>query len=254
DLPRNFGAARRQFLARALGAALSGPNVVCVNSDFTGRRLAEHFDVDPARCFTVPPFVRAADIGSAQAGSAAPRYLFYPAVTWPHKRHDFLVDVAERLAERHRGKPAAELRFVLCGAPGPAHAAVMERIARSPAAGRFSHLGRVDAGRLAGLYRRAEALVFPSEYEGLGQPPLEAMAHGCPVLAGDHEALAETVGAGGEVLPPDADVWAAAVVGLAEPATRARLVDAGRARAAEFTPQRTAAAQLDAYRAAGPAR
>ena len=44
-------------------------------------------------------------------------------------------------------------------------------------------LGPVSATDLRVLYQNAEALVYPSLYEGFGLPPLEAMAAGTPVIA-----------------------------------------------------------------------
>jgi glycosyltransferase involved in cell wall biosynthesis len=51
--------------------------------------------------------------------------------------------------------------------------------------------GRVSDEELIALYQNAIAFVFPSLYEGFGIPPLEAMAHGCPVLASDIEPILE---------------------------------------------------------------
>ena len=55
--------------------------------------------------------------------------------------------------------------------------------------------GRVPDDELQELYQHAVALIFPSIYEGFGLPPLEAMAHGCVVLASNirpvREACAE---------------------------------------------------------------
>lgn len=44
---------------------------------------------------------------------------------------------------------------------------------------------------LAKVYSSADMLLFPSTYEGLGLPPIEAMACGCPVLAGNNTGLKE---------------------------------------------------------------
>ncbi len=44
------------------------------------------------------------------------------------------------------------------------------------------------------LYKNATTFVFPSKYEGLGMPPLEAMSLGCPVISSNHEAILEAVG------------------------------------------------------------
>ena len=51
------------------------------------------------------------------------------------------------------------------------------------------------------LYQNAEALVFPSLYEGFGLPPLEAMAAGTPVIAMPISAVPEV--GGDSVLYPD---------------------------------------------------
>lgn len=44
------------------------------------------------------------------------------------------------------------------------------------------------------LYQSAEALVFPSLYEGFGIPPLEAMHFGCPVVCSNAASLPEVCG------------------------------------------------------------
>src|SRR5205085_9520030 len=58
---------------------------------------------------------------------------------------------------------------------------------------RVQLVGRVDDQELAALYAAADALVFPSDEEGFGLPPLEALACGTPVVAFDTRALAETL-------------------------------------------------------------
>jgi len=47
---------------------------------------------------------------------------------------------------------------------------------------------------LQGLYRKAEALIYPSLNEGFGFPPLEAMSLACPVIVSQNEAIKEAVG------------------------------------------------------------
>jgi glycosyltransferase involved in cell wall biosynthesis len=77
----------------------------------------------------------------------------------------------------------------------------------------------VDGDELADLYRRAAALVFPSLYEGFGQPPLEAMASGCPVAVSDAGSLREVCGEAARYFDPlsPEDMAAAVLEVLAEP-------------------------------------
>jgi glycosyltransferase involved in cell wall biosynthesis len=55
---------------------------------------------------------------------------------------------------------------------------------------------------LASIYRQADALVYPSLYEGFGLPPLEAMVSGCPVICSNTSSLPEIVGSAGEYFDP----------------------------------------------------
>ena len=54
--------------------------------------------------------------------------------------------------------------------------------------------GQVSDDELAALYSGAHALVFPSDEEGFGLPPVEALACGTPVVACDAPTLREVLG------------------------------------------------------------
>ncbi len=60
--------------------------------------------------------------------------------------------------------------------------------------GSFRFLGFVPDADLSALYRQAAWFVFPSLYEGFGLPAIEAMAHGCPVLAARAASIPEVCG------------------------------------------------------------
>ncbi len=51
-----------------------------------------------------------------------------------------------------------------------------------------------DDGVLGELYSNACAFVYPSLYEGFGLPPLEAMAHKCPVVSSNTSSMPEVIG------------------------------------------------------------
>ena len=108
------------------------------------------------------------------------------------------------------------------------------------APGGARRLGYVPDADLPALYAGAAAFAMPSLYEGFGLPCVEAMAAGTPVVASDRAALPEACG-GAALLadPDDADAFAAALISAAGP-ERARLVEAGRARAAGLSWARSA--------------
>jgi glycosyltransferase involved in cell wall biosynthesis len=109
---------------------------------------------------------------------------------------------------------------------------------------RVRRLGSVSEPQLRSLYAGAAALAMPSLYEGFGLPCIEAMAAGTPVVASDRSALPETCGDAATLVDPDdRHAFARALLQAAlEPATRDRLVAAGRARATTFTWAATAGA------------
>ena len=110
--------------------------------------------------------------------------------------------------------------------------------------------GPVSEARKHALYAGARILLAPSRYEGFGLEPLEAMAHGVPVIAADCSATPEVTGGAALLLPPDdPEQWADAIRVLdSDPAARAELIAAGSARAAQLSWLRTAQQTLAVYR------
>ena len=94
-------------------------------------------------------------------------------------------------------------------------------------------LGHVDDATLAGLYRGAALLAFPSLYEGFGLPLLDALARGLPALVGDRGALPELAGDAALVVDPESvDAISAGLRSLlGDAGLRKRLAAAGRRRA-----------------------
>ena len=141
----------------------------------------------------------------------------------PRKNLGFLAEVA-RVWPETGGEP---LEFVMVGEPAP-H--VHPRAAGElPSGAGLRRLGRVSDVELQALYTGAVALGYPSLEEGLGLPPLEALACGTPALVAPYGAARETLGVAGWILPLERDAWLEALGRLlADPAERRRRAEAGR--------------------------
>jgi glycosyltransferase involved in cell wall biosynthesis len=108
--------------------------------------------------------------------------------------------------------------------------------------GRVQLTGEISDQLLMEYYRGAEALVFPSLYEGFGLPLLEAMSLGCPVLCSNTSALPEV---GGDAVmyfnPRDPSDLAAKLVEVARTSElRSRLVQRGLSRLKMFSYEKCA--------------
>ena len=98
-------------------------------------------------------------------------------------------------------------------------------------------LGRINRRLVFALHRRAEALVFPSRFEGFGIPLVEAMLAGTPVSASSQPVPREVVGEAGLIVDEsDPSLIAAGIRRIVtDDDLRARLRELGLAQASSFT-------------------
>jgi glycosyltransferase involved in cell wall biosynthesis len=215
--PEFFSRAERLYRRFAYGRSVRDARTVIAISRHVKESLIERMELDADR---VEVIHLGLDHDLFRPGEE-PRepFLLYPANPWPHKNHERLFEALTRLRRERPG-----LRLVLTGTG-------LERL--SPPAG-VEVRGRVPREQLASLYRRASALVFPSLYEGFGQPPLEAMASGCPVACSTAGALPEVCGSAARYFDPLSvgEIVEAVLTVLDDPEV---LVNRGLERAAAFT-------------------
>ena len=207
--------------------------IVIAISEHVKVTLVDRLGLDPERVRVIHLGV---DVDRFTPGEG-PRepFLLYPANRWPHKNHDRLFE-AFALVRRER----PELRLVLTGAGHDG----------KPAPDGVEVRGRVPDDELVRLYRTAAALVFPSLYEGFGQPAIEAMACGCPVACSGTTALPEVVDDAARTFDPQSpeDMAQAIADVLSDPSP---WVTRGLERARRFTWDACASAHDAVYRELG---
>jgi len=118
---------------------------------------------------------------------------------------------------------------------------------------RVTLLSGVPSDQMPKLYSLAEMLVYPSEREGFGLPPLEAMACGTPTISMALSSIPEVVGDGGLLLDSRTpEVWAGAILQLlADSGLRESLVERGLRRASAFSWRRCALETIAVYQSVG---
>ncbi len=244
--PGYLTAVKRQYLRLAVPHAIHRADVVAVPSAYVRSTVVDSYRIVPERVVVVPhgvdlpAAVTPADELRERYGIGDRRYVVYPALTHPHKNHRFLLDLLAGPWDD------PDLALVLLGGRGLAEDEVAGEITGLELGSRVIRPGRVPAADRDGLLAAADALVFPSQYEGFGAPVIEAMALGTPVICSDRAALPEVAGGAALVRPLDLDAWKGALDEARE--HRDELVAAGRARAAMYTTAASGAALAAAYR------
>jgi glycosyltransferase involved in cell wall biosynthesis len=110
-------------------------------------------------------------------------------------------------------------------------------------------LGFVPIDVLRIFYDSAKIFVFPSLYEGFGLPPLEAMAHGTPVVTSNTSSLPEVVGNAAVLVNPENvfDIMRALHRVLLDQPLRERLKQRGYEQAARYSWDASAQRILQVY-------
>ena len=159
---------------------------------------------------------------------------YYLGVTGadPRKGLDFLARVWRALTP----SPGADL--VVVGGVFPA----VHRAEATADGAAVRRLGHVSDDDLRALYTGSVALLFPSQAEGFGRPPLEALACGTRVVAAPYGPVDQILGDTADVVPVDVDLWADRVRALMieAPETRSARVAEGLRHAASFSWDRAA--------------
>ena len=247
-----FAEARNlRYLAARIHDTLRRADAVITDSEFSGAELRDLLHAASEKVFPIHPGIasdltRAPDEAvrrlRAEFGLDRP-YLLTVGTLEPRKNLPFLVTVFEALS-------AYDGDLVIAGMPGWKYEPILARMKASPRAARIRYIQYVPDEALPALYTGAELFVFPSLYEGFGFPPLEAMACGTPVVSSTGGSLSEALGDAalmvGEFAP---EAWTHSVTrALTDSELRARLVEAGRRRAAAYTWAETARRTWDVYR------
>lgn len=254
-LPELFPAWKRAAASVVLRRAVRRARRVMVVSEATAADLAARFPWAAARTRRAPGGVSPRFLLdsppslSAEVDALRP-YLLCVGNRKAHKNMGAGVEVLARLRAEF---PA--MKLVIAGKDFGEDSGVLARAAELGVRGAVVVREPSDA-ELVGLYAGAEALLFPSVFEGFGLPVLEAMGCGTPVVASDRASIPEVAGGAALLVDPyDHAAMAESVRRvMTEDGLRADLVARGRERARAFSWDETARRVMDALVEVGSAR
>jgi glycosyltransferase involved in cell wall biosynthesis len=131
-------------------------------------------------------------------------FLLYAGRISPHKNLVRIIEAFSALrSELEKEQRLLNLKLIIIGDDLSGHPDLRRTVIRSGVQNDVRFLGFVPIEVLRIFYDAAKVFVFPSLYEGFGLPPLEAMAHGTPVVTSNVTSLPEVVGKAAVLVNPE---------------------------------------------------
>jgi len=177
-------------------------------------------------------------------------YVLYAGSVQPQKNLPRLVEafavVKSELADHAE---LSRLKLIVIGDDVARHQALRRAVVKTRMQEEVRFLGFVPHGVLRAFYAHARVFAFPSLYEGFGLPPLEAMAHGTPVVVSNVSSLAEVCGQAALAVHPENvfDIARGLRAALTDDSMRRELIARGRERIQRFSWRSAALAVHQAY-------
>ena len=117
-------------------------------------------------------------------------FVFYPAVTWPHKNHVGLLKALAYLKEKHN----LLINVVFTGHQTDFQHQIEQSIEQLSLKQQVHALGVVSEEVLYALYHAARAVVVPTLYEAGSFPLMESILMGVPVVCSNVTSLPDAMG------------------------------------------------------------
>jgi glycosyltransferase involved in cell wall biosynthesis len=193
--PEKFPASQRRYLRSQTARSVSSARRVITISEASRKDLHRFFAVPMDRIDVILPGVEShfrplpdSDVAEFRQRNGLPeRFVLHVGTLQPRKNIPLLLDALARLQRQ-------DVDLVLAGAKGWFYDEVFRQVEELGLVSRVHFAGYVPDEDLPFWYNSAEALVFPSLYEGFGMPIVEAMACGTPVIAAETSSIPEAGG------------------------------------------------------------
>ncbi|HUN89887.1 MAG TPA: glycosyltransferase family 1 protein [Terriglobales bacterium] len=179
-------------------------------------------------------------------------FILYAGRISPHKNLVRIIEAFSALkTELAREDQLPDLKLIIIGDEVSRHPDLRRTVIRSGVQNDVRFLGFVPIDVLRIFYDTAKLFVFPSLYEGFGLPPLEAMAHGTPVVTSNASSLPEVVGNAAVMVNPENvfDIMRAMQRALTDQSLRDKLKARGYEQVRRFSWEDSVRRLVEVYRA-----
>jgi len=180
-------------------------DAVITVSKNTKRDIIKTFNIDPKKIFVIYESiplehkieVKEKEVRKFLQKHKLKKFCLFVGTIEPRKNIQGVVKAFKKVNSGMK-----DLQLVIVGKPGWRQQGVKENFLDKNLTEDIKVLKKVTDKELVYLYRRAQALLYPSFYEGFGLPVLEAMYHHCPVITSKVSSLPEIAGKGAILVDP----------------------------------------------------
>jgi glycosyltransferase involved in cell wall biosynthesis len=184
-------------------------------------------------------------------------FILYAGAIRPHKNVVRIIEAFSALkSELQKEQQFPDLKLIIIGDDLSSHPRLRRTVVRGCVQNDVRFLGFVPIEVLRIFYDVAKVFVFPSLYEGFGLPPLEAMAHGTPVVTSNTSSLPEVGGNAALLVNPENvfEIRRGLQRVLLDPALRERMKQRGYEQAQRFSWTTSVSRILEIYREVAASR
>ena len=257
---------RRSLHFHLTRRVLKGAARIFAVSGFTKSEVEKLFDISPSRISVIYNAIDERFLHGHATDSdrqlLSERYqvnypfLLYAGRISPHKNLVRIIEAFSALkAALEKDGKFPDLKLIIIGDELSKHPDLRRTVIRGGVQNDVRFLGFIPIDVLRVFYDVAKVFVFPSLYEGFGLPPLEAMAHGTPVVTSNTSSLPEVVGNAAVLVNPENvfEIMHAVHRVLIDQTLRDKLKHRGYQQAQRFSWEASARQILDVYtEVAGP--
>ena len=225
--------------------------IIFTISQFSQKEIIKTYQIDPKKIFVAPPASDPLKTTPNQDQKVLAKfkiktpYFLYLGTLKPSKNIPFLLKSFSLFLKNHS---TIELKYqlVIAGKKGWLFDDIFSTVKKLNLEDKVIFTDFFGEREKWSLYKKAQALLIPSLYEGFGMPALEAMSVGTPVIGSNLTSIPEVVGNAGILInPTKTSDLVAAMLKITNPKTHQKLSKLSLSQSKNFSWSKSAQIVID---------